>query len=179
MRPTRELLFLWRTFSWNWPWSHGLFHNFWPQHENRLIPGSFCIIFHGEHDPHSLKPSIWPRTRQIAIFIFSTNFWSDNFFAKFWTWGYFGRQINCGGAFCEVMWPVSRNLLKTNARFPDGMRWPCALAIVPARPPIAPIEWVLSPCAASAMAEQGRIQKVLCKLTRKLAIRKCKLRNTL
>ena len=115
---TRELLFLWRKFRWNWPWSHDLFLNFWPQHRNWLIPGSFCIIFHGEHDPHSLNPSIWPRTREITIFSFLCKFWERHVFRQSWTWGYFGRQMNCGGAFWEVMWPGSDFWLKTNARFP-------------------------------------------------------------
>ena len=49
---------------------------------------------------------------------FFRKFWERLFFAKFEPGGSLSRQIISGGAFREVMWPGSRNLLKTNARFP-------------------------------------------------------------
>ena len=121
---TRELLFLWRKFRWNWPWSHGLFHNFWPQHRNRLILGSFCIIFHGEHDPHSLNPSIWPRTREITIFIFLDKFWERHFFPPNLNLGLFWAPNNLWGCILGGHVTGVGFLAKNKRSFPT---WPGSL----------------------------------------------------
>ena len=92
-------------------------HNSSLERATEVVFGLLCIIFHGEHDPHSFNPSIWPRTREIAIFIFRANFGSDHFFAKFEPGVIFRAKYSWGCILGGHVTGVGF-LSKTNARFP-------------------------------------------------------------